>query len=217
MSMKYKFTLIAILTFIPVLCYANAELINECEITPQIWLDVTPPPMQKTNNLRRLVGASEFAKGVPILLEGTVVDELCVPISNAIVEIWQADSKGEITYKTTGGEKGDKNFAGTGTFITDNMGNYRFITIMPGPISQSRAPHINIRVKHRDFQPLESIIYFDNSHLNVKDSILNKEVKASKRNLLIAKAEKYSKNSMEDGVLYRLNVCIDGKNKYKKY
>ncbi|MDF3047523.1 MAG: dioxygenase [Candidatus Midichloriaceae bacterium] len=214
--MKYKITLAAMLISIPGLCCANAKLINECEITPQIWLDVTPPPIQKTNNLRRAVGASEFANGAPILLEGKVLDELCVPISNAIVEIWQADGKGNEVYKDTN-ENSDPNFVGTGTSITDNMGNYSFITIMPGSVSKSRAPHINIRVRHRDFQPLESIIYLENSHLNSKDSILKNEVKASKRNLLIAKAEKYSKNSMEDGVLYRLNVCIDGKNKYKKY
>lgn len=196
---------------------ARVAIINQCEITPQIWLPKTPPVTQKTNNLRRLVGSSQFASGNPIIIEGVIMDDACVPISDAMVEIWQANSKGWFDYNNVLGEKSDPNFIGTGSTVTDNMGIYNFITVMPGSIHQMRAPHINIRVRHKDFPVFESIIYFENRHLNSKDVVLNKEVKPAKRNLLIAKERKYSKNGSEYGVLYRLNITIDGQNKYKKY
>jgi protocatechuate 3,4-dioxygenase beta subunit len=193
---------------------SKTNIINQCEITPQIWLLKTPPPIQTTNNLRRAVGSPNFAKGQFIILEGMITDEQCVPISDATVEIWQANSKGWLDYTHVKSNKSDPNFMGTGSMITNNMGHYNFLTVMPGSISQSRAPHINVRVRHRDFQAFESVIYFENSHLNKSDSILNREVKPCKRNSLIAKEQDYS---MNDGIVYRLNITLDGSNRYKKY
>ncbi len=209
---------IATILFCMISLEANSAMtiINQCQITPQVWLPKTPPLMQKTNNLRRSVGSSEFAKGTPILLEGIVTDERCIPITDAIVEIWQANSKGWLDYKNIESERTDYNFIGTGSTNTDNMGNYSFITIMPGAI-KSQAPHINIRVRHKDFPVFESVVYFENSYLNSKDRILNREVSSTKRNLLIAKEQKYSKNDFQYDVLYQFNITIDGRNKYKKY
>lgn len=196
---------------------SSNKIINQCEITPQIWLLKTPPIMQKTNNLRRAVGSPDFARGQFILLEGIVMDDQCVPISDAIVDIWQANSKGGIDYDHKRSKRSDPNFMGTGTMITDNMGYYDFLTVMPGSIEPARAPHINVRVRHRDFQEFESVIYFENSHLNKSDVILNKETKECRRNLLIAKGQNYSMNRGEGGIVYRFDITLDGSNKYKKY
>lgn len=79
---------------------------------------------------------------------GRITDINCLPIQNAVVSIWHANSRGVNHYDKN--IEDDLNFAGSGRFVVNNLGYYNFITIAPGKIGD-RAPHINFLVQHPDF------------------------------------------------------------------
>ena len=56
----------------------------------------------------------------------------------------------------------------SGRTITDNLGNYHFITIMPGS-NPGRAPHINMNIYSTKFGKLETEMYFANHPYNASD------------------------------------------------
>lgn len=185
---------------------------DKCEITPQIWQLTTPPESTFSNNLRRKTGSSEFAQGDMILVEGKVVDSACAPVGEAVVEIWQGDAYGEYDQR-----KMDENFLGSGTSITDNLGNYKFLTVFPGTKGNKEAPHIHFRIKHKDFRAFETIMFFENQLNNDVDRNLNKEVKQSQKHLLLAKAKKLNKNDDRSSIKYVFDITLEGKNKYLSY
>jgi protocatechuate 3,4-dioxygenase beta subunit len=195
----------------------DSVVITSCETTPAIWELKSPPAIIDSNNLRRKTGASEFAQGDFITVEGRVLDSNCIPVVDAVVEIWHANSEGVNQAQADVFHGADPNFAGTGKSITNNLGYYRFLSIFPGASGQDRAPHINFRVKHRDFLPIETEMFFENQVHNGNDKNLNEQVKLAKRQLLITRGEKVNPANSEEGVKYIFNIVLEGKSKYKGY
>jgi protocatechuate 3,4-dioxygenase beta subunit len=218
--MKLPLTLILI-----IVCVFNAHAISisenviksECEVTPQVWQLIKWPKIQTTNNLRRKTGRSLIAHGEKLVVEGKVVDSNCVPVVGAIVEIWQANAFGKLeNQKLIKDGKHDENFSHTGKAITDNLGNFQFLTVNPGVI-KGRAPFINFRIKHRDFGITETVMFFENQSANDYDPILTNEVKSNKQDLLVAKAKNSNNDESGEGVVYRFDITLEGKNKYLNY
>mgnify|MGYP006290151643 CR=1 FL=1 len=128
-----------------------------------------PDTFATTNNLAKKVGSFYRAYGEIIFIQGTVTDSFGIPIHNAVIEIWQTNSAGKYhTLLETGSGYVDKFFSMSGRAITDNIGNYHFITIMPGALA-GRAPHINMNVYHPRFGRLETEMYFMNHPYNFTD------------------------------------------------
>ncbi len=128
-----------------------------------------PETFSTSNNLAKKPGAFYRAYGEIIFVQGTIKDSFGLPIEGAIVEIWQTNSAGKYhTLLEPGSEYIDKYFSMSGRAITDNLGNYYFITIMPGS-SPGRAPHINMNVYHTRFGKLETEMYFENHPYNNSD------------------------------------------------
>jgi hypothetical protein len=70
----------------------------------------------------------------------------------------------------------------------------------------------------------ESILYFDNQILNDSDAVLQENVPAAKQHILIASSAKvdpqqYSlpKNIANDFTIYKMNITLPIKHKYKSY
>ena len=128
-----------------------------------------PDQFNTTNNLVQKVGSFYAAFGEVIYVQGTITDSFGVPISNAIVQIWQTNSAGKYqTLLDKDSDLIDRNFPASGTSVTDNLGNYYFITIMPG-FYLNRAPHINFNIYHPKFGKLETEMYFENHPKNNLD------------------------------------------------
>jgi protocatechuate 3,4-dioxygenase beta subunit len=71
--------------------------------------------------------------GERIIVSGRVLDENDHPVAGALVEVWQANAAGRYRHKIDRHDAPlDPNFSGGGRFLTDDQGNYRFITIKPG-------------------------------------------------------------------------------------
>jgi protocatechuate 3,4-dioxygenase alpha subunit len=142
--------------------------------------------------------ASGRVAGERVSIEGRVVDGDGKPVNDALVEIWQADSRGRY---------GTKAFRGFGRSATDGEGRFRFRTIKPGrvagPGGQLQAPHIGVNVFMRgQLKQLVSRIYFPGDAANAKDPVLAL-VPAARRGTLVAK--KTGKGTLE------WNVILQGK------
>lgn len=128
-----------------------------------------PDQFATSNNLAKKVGSFYRAYGEIIFVQGTISDSFGVPIHGAIVEVWQTNSAGKYhTLLEPDSEYVDKYFNMSGRAVTDNLGNYHFITIMPGSTS-GRAPHINMNIYHPKFGKLETEMYFENHPYNKSD------------------------------------------------
>jgi protocatechuate 3,4-dioxygenase alpha subunit len=123
--------------------------------------------------------------GVPgerVSIEGRVVDGDGKPVNDALIEIWQADSRGNY---------GGKRFRGFGRSATDANGMFRFQTIkpgrVPGPGGTLQAPHIGVNIFMRgQLKQLVSRIYFPGEAANAKDPVFA-GVPADRRATLVAK------------------------------
>ncbi|HYM01502.1 MAG TPA: protocatechuate 3,4-dioxygenase subunit beta, partial [Stellaceae bacterium] len=96
-------------------------------------------------------------KGEPIgsrmIVAGRVLDEQGRPVRGTLIELWQANSAGR--YRHEGDQHDaplDPNFTGAGQVITNDAGEYRFVSIIPGsyPWRNSynawRAQHLHFSV-----------------------------------------------------------------------
>jgi len=76
---------------------------------------------------------AEEPLGQRIHLSGRVLDEDGRPVRNTLVEIWQANAAGRYNHPVDQHPAPlDPNFIGSGRAMTDDEGEYRFVTIRPG-------------------------------------------------------------------------------------
>ena len=73
------------------------------------------------------------AIGQRIVVSGRVIDEDGRPVTNTLVEVWQANAAGRYLHRWDQHHAPvDPNFSGCGFTMTDAQGRYRFTTIKPG-------------------------------------------------------------------------------------
>ena len=158
------------------------------------WLD--------QNNL-----APEGVAGERFAIQGRVLDGDGIPVPDAVLEIWQANSHGKYAHpEDTQDKPVESGFSGFGRVPTDNDGAFRFATIKPGPVpgpnGKDQAPHLMISIFMRGLlKRLTTRMYFPNDSRNASDPILNL-VDPSRRATLIA-------NSVGAGQL-EWNVVLQG-------
>jgi protocatechuate 3,4-dioxygenase alpha subunit len=131
--------------------------------------------------------------GDPITLEGRITDGDGDLVTDALVEIWQANASGRYAHpEDTRDLVLEPQWKGFGRVPTDERGTFRFTTIKPGrvpaPDGRLQAPHINVLILMRGMlKQLTTRIYFPNDPANADDAVLQ-SVPASRRNTLIAQA-----------------------------
>ena len=76
----------------------------------------------------------QVAIGEQLMVHGYMLDENARPVSNALLEFWQANAGGRYRHqKDSYLAPLDPNFGGCGRTITDNDGYYSLRTVRPGP------------------------------------------------------------------------------------
>ncbi|MGN7678794.1 MAG: protocatechuate 3,4-dioxygenase [Anaplasma sp.] len=165
---------ISCLLAVCLLCFSHEAaavdpVIINCVETPEIR-DISEMPLvfNLSNNLSRKPGSSTVADGELIYVVGRVTDAECRPLGNVNVFIWQADSRGfysgGASASGTGSDAGsgtyDVNFSGSGKATTDNLGNFSFITVMPGR-HMGRSPRIHFLVKREGFPEFQTEMFFE--------------------------------------------------------
>lgn len=116
-------------------------------------------PLDTDNDLLILNDNITPATGIISHLSGKVTDAKGTPVSNAVVEIWQADNHGVYLHSGSANKPNqDTNFQGFGRFLTNRKGEYYFRTIRPVPYP-GRTPHIHVIVKKGEKRLLTSQLY----------------------------------------------------------
>ena len=147
--------------------------------------------------------------GERIIITGKIFDGDGQPVTDGVIETWQANSYGKYAHPDDAQEKLlEENFKGFGRVLTDAQGGFRLTTIKPGtvagPDGQEQAPHISVVIFMRGLlKHLMTRIYFPQDPANATDPVLNL-VPAARRATLIA-------TQSADGVL-QWDVHLQGPN-----
>lgn len=156
---------------------------------------------------------TDATKGQRIIVKGQVTDGNGDPVGDALIEIWQADSKGFFDHPTDPNQsQADPNFRGFGRAPTNDDGVYTFKTIKPGSVAydenQDQAPHINVRIFARGMliHAYTRLYFSDEPDSNADDVVLNL-VPEDRRGNLIAPKEEFG-----DLPTYCLNISLQGDN-----
>lgn len=133
--------------------------------------------------------------GKRIVVTGRVIDGAGAPVSDAVVEIWQADAGGAYSAPMGPHSNAVPAFSGWGRQPVDAGGSFRFETIKPGPVigpdGKPMAPHISLWIVARGINiGLQTRLYFDDeTEANASDWVLNKIADPRRRATLIARKE----------------------------
>jgi protocatechuate 3,4-dioxygenase beta subunit len=128
-------------------------------------------PLDTDNDLLIVNDNITPAVGEVTYLSGKILDAKGDPLRNALVEIWQCDSKGVYLHSKCPGLDGrDKNFQGFGRFLTGSSGEYGFRTIKPVAYP-GRTPHIHFKIKRDGKELLTTQCYIKGEPRNDKDGI----------------------------------------------
>jgi protocatechuate 3,4-dioxygenase beta subunit len=169
------------------------------------------------NDLTRNYGSFYVAIGELLYLKGRITDAFGVPVTNAVVKIWQTNSAGKNQNVFKDGSVWiDDEFKVSGMAKTDNSGYYGFKTIFPGFERKDRAPHINVIITHRDYEEIRTEVYFQNHPMNEIDPIYLSYT-PEERNLLTAKVKNINSQDAKGGKIATFNIVINGIHAYKKY
>ncbi len=150
--------------------------------------------------------ATTNAKGQRITIKGCTWDATDTPMTDVMIEVWQADSNGLYAGNDPRGQA-DPNFSGWGRVIADSdSGEWMFETIKPGavpfPDGEMQAPHITLWIVARGINTgLHTRLYFEDED-NSADPVLTSIEDQNRLPTLIAKRE-------GDGS-YRFDIRIQG-------
>jgi protocatechuate 3,4-dioxygenase, beta subunit len=121
------------------------------------------------------------AIGQRIVVSGRLLDGDGHPVTNSLIEVWQANAAGRYAHAVDRWPAPlDPNFTGAGRVATDAEGRYRFTTIRPGAYpwrnhdNAWRPAHIHFSVFGQAFtQRLVTQMYFPDDPLFFQDPIFN--------------------------------------------
>ena len=149
---------------------------------------VTPEDADLTRN----AGTGGEAIGQRIIVTGHVTDERGAPLPNMLIEIWQANAAGRYVHKADQWPGPlDPNFLGIGRCLTNEAGEYRFLTVRPGAYPWRNEPnawrpaHIHISLLGNTWKDrLVTQMYFPDDPLLGRDAIFNAVPESSRRRLI---------------------------------
>jgi protocatechuate 3,4-dioxygenase alpha subunit len=149
--------------------------------------------------------------GERIRVEGRVLDGVGTPVTDVLIEIWQANAAGRYNHPEDRRELAvEPDFSGFGRVAPDfGTGIFSFETVKPGPVpgpgGRNQAPHLNLWLVARGINfGLNTRMYFsDEQAANATDPVLGRIESAARRNSLIAR-----RNDAEP--VYRFDIHLQG-------
>jgi protocatechuate 3,4-dioxygenase, alpha subunit len=147
--------------------------------------------------------------GRVITISGKILDADLLPVPDALVEIWQANSFGKYAHPDDYQDKPlEPGFTGFGRCPTNAAGAFQFRTVKPGSVPSStatpQAPHINVSIFMRGLlNRLVTRIYFSGDERNGADEVLSL-VDPARRSTLFARPDPLCPSA------YRWDVVLQG-------
>ena len=161
-------------------------------------------------------------KGAPLgermILAGSVRDQDGKPVANTLIELWQCNSAGRYIHARDQHDAPlDPNFSGAGQVLTNERGEYRFLTIKPGAYpwrnthNSWRPAHIHLSVFGPAFATrLVTQMYFPGDPLLVLDPIFQSTADAAARERLISRYDPLLSEA-EYALGYRFDIVLRGR------
>ena len=186
------------------------------EITGPLFSDIKLEPGE--NDLTRSAGSGNEALGERIIVVGKVLDEDERPVPNTLIEIWQANAAGRYHHPVDQHNAPlDPNFIGAGRCVTNDKGEYRFLTIKPGPYPWLNHPnawrpsHIHLSLFGPSFVTrLVTQFYFPGDPLLPLDPIFNSvPTKSARERLMASYAHDVTESQFALG--YRFDIVMRGR------
>lgn len=177
-------------------------------VTPSQTVGPFFSPCLLKDDMRVLIGPG--SDGARIRIEGRVSDGDGAPVSDAVVEIWQANAHGRYNHPLdTRDLPLDPEFTGFGRCGTDDDGRFSFETVKPGPApfneTTMQAPHICVTVYGRGLlNHLATRLYFDDESSVATDPVLLC-VPAELRSTLLARRQPAGAIAT-----YRFDIVLQG-------
>jgi protocatechuate 3,4-dioxygenase alpha subunit len=151
--------------------------------------------------------ADEATDGEQIEISGQVLDGSGVQVTDALIEVWQADAEGRYAHPADG-RPSNQNFRGFGRFGTGTKAEngFRFCTVKPGSVDGVQAPHINVIILMRGMltHAYTRLYFSDEPAANGRDPVLL-TVPEERRGTLIARRDDSSPTPH-----YRFDIHMQG-------
>jgi protocatechuate 3,4-dioxygenase, alpha subunit len=152
-----------------------------------------------------------------IVIDGRVLDGAGQPVPDALVETWQADPDGRFDHPDDprGPEPAVGGFRGFGRSATGPDGNYRIVTLRPGPLpcpgGGAEAPHLDVSVFARGLldRVVTRIYFSDEAEANAADPVLA-SLPDGRRATLIALTEADSADDADRRFRFDIRLQGDG-------
>src|SRR5262245_49138229 len=144
-------------------------------------------PLDTDNDLLIINDAITPAVGEVAWLSGQLLSETGQPIRNAVIEIWQCDSKESYIHTQGRAAQRDANFQGYGRYLTDSTGHYFFRTIKPISYTLQnmfRSPHIHYAVSQNGRRVFTTMIGIRGHKDNERDPVF-KTLKPAELNTIL--------------------------------
>ncbi len=153
--------------------------------------NVTPEDADLTRNS----GTDGEAIGQRMIVTGRVLDERGEPVPHTLVEVWQANAAGRYAHRNDPWPGPlDPNFLGMGRCVTNEEGEYRFLTVRPGAYPWGnhenawRPAHIHFSVMGPgSMSRLITQMYFSDDPLHALDPIFQSLPSDEARGRLVAR------------------------------
>lgn len=162
----------------------------------------------KDDDLTRIVGHANHARGQFVVIEGRVTDIQGIPVNQAVIELWQANASGRYNHpRDPNPAPHDPDFQGWAVIYSDRDGRYRFKTVKPGayPATKTwvRPPHIHFKIAGKDCRTLTTQLYFPDEPLNETDLLLRSKSMEEQSAMTAKYVGKY-----ENMIEYSYNVVL---------
>jgi protocatechuate 3,4-dioxygenase, beta subunit len=185
------------------------------EITGPLFSDIQLQPGE--NDLSRDPSTGKEAMGERIIVVGRVLDEDERPVPNTLIEIWQANAAGRYHHPIDQHNAPlDPNFTGGGRCVTNDKGEYRYLTIKPGAYpwlnhtNAWRPAHIHLSLFGPSFVTrLVTQMFFPNDPLLALDPILSSVPSKDGRRRLISSYD-HNVTEPEFALGYRFDIVLRG-------
>ncbi|PXA98464.1 protocatechuate 3,4-dioxygenase subunit alpha [Nostoc sp. 3335mG] len=177
---------------------------------PYVHIGMTPNFCDLPGVYAQDMGATMIngdVEGERITLSIRLIDGAGLPLSDGVIEIWQADASGSFVSPTAPHSNAVPAFTGWGRQPANGDGVATFETIKPGPVEgpdgRPQAPHVSLWIVARGINiGLQTRLYFaDEAEANETDFVLNKIMDRRRRQTLIAHRE---------GTKYVLDIHLQG-------
>lgn len=166
---------------------------------------------------RGIAGAcllTDETQGQKIRIEGGVFDGAGTPVSDALVEVWQADSHGRYAHPADrrSDVPMDPEFKGFGRAGTDQQGRFAFETVKPGRVpgrgNTMQAPHISVVIFARGMlsHAFTRMYFSDEADANAADPVLGVVDDAHRKTLIAGRRERAG------AVIYHFDIHLQGPN-----